>query len=88
MNDQELRQMVVETLDILQQSSGHDGGQRVDDGLDLTSLELVRLLVSLEEQLDVEVDEVAIMNARLDTVEDIIALMRESLALSATAAVE
>lgn len=88
MNDHELRRMVVEQLNILRQSSGHDGGQRVDDGLELTSLELVRLLVSLEEQLDVELDEVAIMNARLDTVDDIVALMRESLALAATGAVE
>lgn len=46
-----------------------------DDGLGLTSLELVRLLVSLEEHLDVELDDVAIMNASFDTVGDILALV-------------
>jgi acyl carrier protein len=46
-----------------------------DDGLALTSLELVRLLVSLEEHLDVELDDVAIMNASFDTVGDVLSLV-------------
>jgi DNA-binding SARP family transcriptional activator/acyl carrier protein/DNA polymerase III delta prime subunit len=46
-----------------------------DDGLALTSLELVRLLVNLEERMDVELDDVAIMNASFDNVGDILALL-------------
>ncbi|CAM3729609.1 BTAD domain-containing putative transcriptional regulator [Kibdelosporangium persicum] len=49
-----------------------------DDGLALTSLELVRLLVSLEERMDVELDDVAIMNASFDNVGDILALVGAS----------
>ena len=86
MNDWELRQMVVEQLHYVRQDAGQD--QPAGDDLDLTSLELVRLLVNLEEQLDVELDYAAIMNGRLDTIDDIVALMRRSLTVAATVAAE
>jgi acyl carrier protein len=58
------------------------GTSLTDGGLELTSLELVRLLVSLEERLDIEFDDVEIMNAHFDTVDDIVALVRGSLVAS------
>jgi acyl carrier protein len=51
-----------------------------EDGLALTSLELVRLLVNLEEHLEIELDDVAVMNAHFETVADILALVDVSLA--------
>ncbi|MFC4049264.1 MULTISPECIES: phosphopantetheine-binding protein [Actinomadura] len=86
MNDQELRQIVVEAVDQVRQGGDGDGdhdGDQPGDELDLTSLELVRLLVNLEELLDIDLDDAAIMNGRLDTVDDIVALMRQSLTVSA-----
>jgi acyl carrier protein len=88
MNDEELRRLVVEQLEVARQGFGPAGGEPAGDSLDLTSLELVRVLVNLEEQLDTEIDEVSFMNARLETVDDIVALLRESLALSPTGAAE
>jgi acyl carrier protein len=52
------------------------------DGLELTSLELVRLLVSLEEHLDIEIDDAEVMNANFQTVDDIVSLVSRSLAPS------
>jgi acyl carrier protein len=90
MNDQELRELIAHLLESAWQASGEPvtgaPGANPDDGLELTSLELVRLLVTLEEHLDIELDDVAVMNARLDTVDDIIALVRESQPLSSTGA--
>lgn len=63
----------AEGLEVIPQTS------LADDGLALTSLELVRLLVSLEERLDIELDDVAVMNAHFDTVADIVAVVRESM---------
>jgi acyl carrier protein len=84
MNTEELRRVVVDQLHATRQSIGLDGGEVADGGLDLTSLDLVRLLVSLEEQLDIEIDEVAIMNARLDTVDDVVTLVQKSFLVSPT----
>ncbi len=50
-----------------------------DGGLELSSLELVRLMVSLEERLDIELDDVAVMNMTFETVDDLIALVAESM---------
>jgi len=80
MNDDELRRLVTDQLRTARQSFGVTDAQPVGDSLDLTSLELVRMLVNLEELLDIEIDEVAIMNARLDSVGDVVALLRESMA--------
>lgn len=77
MNDQELRQIVVDAVAQVRQGGDNDDDQPADE-LDLTSLELVRLLVNLEELLDIDLDDAAIMNGRLDTVDDIVALMRRS----------
>jgi acyl carrier protein len=82
-DDQELRQLIAKLL----ASEGRTNGELelapntslTEGGLELTSLELVRLLVSLEEHLDIELDDVEIMNAHFDTVDDIVALVRGSL---------
>jgi acyl carrier protein len=83
MNTEELRRVVLDQLQVTRQSfdttSEPAGGE-----LDLTSLDLVRLLVSLEEQLDIEIDEVAIMNARLDTVDDVVSLVQRSFVLTSS----
>ena len=52
------------------------------DGLHLSSLELVRLLVNLEERFDIELDDVTIMNSRFDSVADLVHLVGRSLEMS------
>jgi acyl carrier protein len=42
---------------------------------DLTSLDLLRVLVTLEEVLDIELDDAAIMNAHFATVGDLVAVV-------------
>jgi acyl carrier protein len=68
-------------LDLLV-AEGHTGVTMqtalTDGGLNLSSLELVRLLVGLEERLGIELDDATIMNARFDTVDDLIALVIQS----------
>jgi acyl carrier protein len=88
-DDHELRQLIVDLLD---KQVGGDGeaattprASLTEGGLDLTSLELVRLLVSLEEHLDMELDDVEVMNANFETVDDIVALVGRSLAPSGRA---
>jgi acyl carrier protein len=80
-DDRELRQLVVSLLEKQVDGDGEltPGTSLTDGGLDLTSLELVRLLVSLEEHLDLELDDADIMNANFDTVDDIVALVSRSL---------
>lgn len=51
-------------------------------GLELTSLELIRLLVGLEEALDIELDDEMIMNSHFDTVDDVVELTGRGLANS------
>lgn len=87
-DDQELRRLIVSLLD--QQTAAHSGGElppasAADGGFDLTSLELVRLLVNLEEHLDVEFDDLEIMNANFDTVDDVVALIGRALSTSGQA---
>lgn len=86
MNDDELRRLVIEQLRIARLTFGVPDAEQAGESLELTSLELVRMLVNLEELLDIEIDEVAIMNARLDTIDDVVALLRESLVLPSGAA--
>lgn len=80
MNDQNLRQLIMDVL--VAEGHGEDDVTSetalADGGLELTSLELVRLLVSLEERLGVEFDDAAIMNAHFGTVDDIVALVSQS----------
>jgi acyl carrier protein len=83
MEDQALRQLIV---DLIEKQVGANGDMELTSrtdlaggSLDLTSLELVRLLVSLEEHLDVELDDAAIMNTHFGTVDDIVALVGGSL---------
>lgn len=80
MNDQDTRDVIIDLL----AAEGH-GGDRVtsqtalaDGGLELSSLELVRLLVSLEERLGIELDDAVILTARFDTVDDIVSLVAQS----------
>ena len=76
----DLRQIIMDVL----AAEGHAGDgvssptALANGGLELTSLELVRLLVSLEERLGIELDDAAIMNAHFDTVDDIVALVTRS----------
>lgn len=48
------------------------------DGLTLSSLELVRLLVGLEGRLDLEFDDASVMNAQFNNLDDIVALVGRS----------
>jgi len=79
-NDQNLRQLIMDVL----VAEGHEDDDVTSEtalaegGLELTSLELVRLLVSLEERLGVEFDDATIMNAHFGTVDDIVALVAQS----------
>ena len=84
--DHELRQLIV---GLLEKQGGGNGEVELTSqtsltggGLELTSLELVRLLVSLEEHLDIELDDVETMNANFDTIDDIVGLVSRSLAPS------
>jgi acyl carrier protein len=87
-DDQDLLRLIVDLL------RGQDGRGDLEltaatpltDGLELTSLELVRLLVSLEEHLDIQIDDAEIMNANFQTVGDIVSLVSRSLAPSDRAA--
>ncbi|MGI8666970.1 MAG: phosphopantetheine-binding protein [Jatrophihabitans sp.] len=81
MNDHhEVRKVVLELL----VAEGHRGPGPVvaagsaEGALKLSSLELVRLLVSLEERLGIEFDDAIIMNARFDSVDDIVELVGQS----------
>ncbi len=80
MNDQDLRQLIMDVL--VAEGHGDDGVTSetalAEGGLELTSLELVRLLVSLEERLGAEFDDATIMNAHFGTVDDIVALVAQS----------
>lgn len=76
MSEQQILRLVQQRLDAM----GHarDGA---DDTLELSSLDLVRLLVELEESLDIELDDSAIMNGRLEKLSDVVDLLRVPLAL-------
>lgn len=75
MNDeQEIRTLIGSLLPGDRSQAGED--------LDLTSLELVRLLVNLEEHLGIEFDDGEIMNVRIDAIDDIVALVRAAMPAS------
>jgi acyl carrier protein len=83
-DNQDLLQLIVSLL--RQQKGIGDleltAGTPLTDDLELTSLELVRLLVSLEEHLDIQIDDAEIMNANFQTVDDIVSLVSRSSAPS------
>lgn len=54
-----------------------------DGGLELSSLDLVRALVQVEEQLDVQLDGVALAIAELRTVGDVAGLVARTVASGA-----
>jgi acyl carrier protein len=76
--EQEIRQVVV---DLVHEIDGKADADVAPDsslgagGLELTSLEVVRILVGLEEQLGVELEDGAIMNSRLEVVDDLVSLV-------------
>jgi acyl carrier protein len=49
-----------------------------EGGLELTSLDLVRLFVGLEEQLEIDLEDSAMFELNFDTVADIVELVRSS----------
>jgi len=79
MSDETMRQLVIEHVAAVRGQGANVDELRGDEALDLTSLELVRVLVNIEEQLNVELDDAAVVNRRLDTIEDIVALLRQAL---------
>jgi len=76
--EQEIRQVVV---DLVHEIEGKADADVAPDsslgtgGLELTSLEVVRILVGLEEQLGVELEDGAIMNSSLEVVDDLVSLV-------------
>jgi acyl carrier protein len=74
----EVRKVVLELL--VAEGHGHrePTAQSEKGALKLSSLELVRLLVSLEERLGIEFDDATIMNAHFDSVDDIVELVGQS----------
>lgn len=79
-DDQNVRQLIMDML--VAEGFGKDSATLQEalsgGGLRLSSLELVRLLVSLEERLGISLDDAAIMNARFETVDDIVSLVTQS----------
>jgi acyl carrier protein len=80
MDDQKVRDLIMDML--VAEGYGADGvtvqTALTDGGLRLSSLELVRLLVSLEDRLGISLDDATIMNARFDTVDDIVSLVTQA----------
>ncbi|MDQ1741154.1 MAG: hypothetical protein QOE53_2806 [Pseudonocardiales bacterium] len=80
MDDQNVRELIMDML--VAEGYGADGvtvqTALADGGLRLSSLELVRLLVSLEDRLGISLDDATIMNARFDTVDDIVSLVTQA----------
>lgn len=68
--------MVIESL--LSESGAAAGLTGDDVLLDMSSLELVRFLIALEERLAVEFDDESIMNMSLETVQDIVDLVEHA----------
>ena len=78
-HDNDLRQVIMGVLEAEGHRDGLTAQTRLgEEGLALTSLELVRLLVSLEERLGVEFDDAVIMGAHFDTIDDIVTLIAQS----------
>jgi len=70
---QSVRAVIVELI----QTEGHPAEAVASDTLTLSSLELVRLLVGLEERLDLEFDDATVMNAQFNSVNDIVHLVQQ-----------
>lgn len=75
----ELRTVILDLLEDRDDEPGTGGGALDDGTLDMSSLELVRLLVAIEDRLGIELDDVAIMNTNLETTDDIVGLVSRSL---------
>jgi acyl carrier protein len=77
-SEQEIREVVV---DLVHEIDGKADADVAPDsslgtgGLELTSLEVVRILVGLEEKLGVELEDGAIMNSSLEVVDDLVSLV-------------
>jgi acyl carrier protein len=84
MRDEEIRQLIMKLLAEAKSGAGHGAdtadAPAADGRLQLSSLELVRLLVALEDDLDIELEDETVMNTKLSTVDDVVALVRDSLA--------
>jgi acyl carrier protein len=80
LNDQTVLQHIADILAAEGHGNGHLEAETAlsDGGLKLSSLELVRLLVSLEERLGIAFDDETILNARFNTVDDIVSLVAQS----------
>lgn len=86
MSDHEdLREVVLDLLVAEGFGSGGVTSQTplTSGGLELTSLDLVRLLVSLEEHLGIELDDATIMNAHFDTVDDVVTVVSQAVSQAA-----
>jgi acyl carrier protein len=74
-SDQELHQAITELLETYQHPSADleitDATPLADGGLELTSLDLIRLLVGLEEQFGIELEDTAVFDNAFDTVADL-----------------
>jgi len=73
-DETELRQLISRLMHELR-AEGHLEDEGEIDLLALSSLELLRLLVEIEESLDIELDDELIMNAQFATIDDIIQLV-------------
>lgn len=73
MNQQSVRAIIVELI----RTEGHSAEAATSESLTLSSLELVRLLVALEERLDLEFDDATVMNAKFSSVNDIVHLVEQ-----------
>lgn len=80
MDDQNVKELIMNML--VAEGYGADSATvqtaLSNGGLRLSSLELVRLLVSLEDRLGISLDDATIMNARFDTVDDIVSLVTQA----------
>ena len=54
-----------------------------DGGLALSSLSFMRVLIRLEDELDVEIDDAAVMGSRLTVVEDLMTVVEKCVATGA-----
>jgi acyl carrier protein len=86
-DDQNVRQLILDmlaaekngTVEVPTQTARAAENALDEAHLGLSSLELVRLLVSLE-RLGIEIDDAAIMNSRFETLDDIVSLVAVSAA--------
>ncbi len=81
-NDRDLHTMISALLESDQHPSADinitNATPLAEGGLELTSLDLVRLFVGMEEQLGVELEDAAMFETDFDTVADIVGMVRSS----------